>query len=126
MIVGIGTDIIEVARIEATMERRGHALAERILTVGEMSDLSGQQYPARYLAKRFAAKEAVLKALGTGLRNGMRWSDIDVTHDELGKPLLSLSGEVKRCFDKLGACVSHISLSDEKDYVVAFVIIERS
>lgn len=143
MIVGIGTDIVEVARIEALVVRRGNSLAERILTPGEMAELSVQQFPARYIAKRFAAKEAALKALGTGLRNGIRWADLEVTHDELGKPLLKLVGAAAERLAALqgpfspssqdGArqerrsdIATHITLSDEQHYVVAFVIIERS
>lgn len=130
MIVGIGTDIVEVARIEAIVARRGNAFAERILTADEMTGLSTQHSPARYIAKRFAAKEAALKALGTGLRNGIRWADLEVTHDALGKPLLRLAGAAQQRLIALqGASAeiaSHITLSDEQRYVVAFVIIERS
>ena len=143
MIVGIGTDIVEVARIEALVARRGNSLAERILTQGEMAELSVQQFPARYIAKRFAAKEAALKALGTGLRNGIRWADLEVTHDELGKPLLKLGGAAAERLatlqgsfshssqsgaaqERLSEIATHITLSDEQHYVVAFVIIERS
>jgi holo-[acyl-carrier protein] synthase len=147
MIVGIGTDIVEVARIDALFARRGNSLAERILAPGEMAELAKQQFPARYIAKRFAAKEAALKALGTGLRNGIRWADVEVTHDELGKPLLKLGGAaaerlavLRRQFSDVSHAPSsaehslqmsthlntHITLSDEQHYVVAFVIIERS
>lgn len=126
MIVGIGTDIIEVARIEQLLGRRGQAFAQRLLADSEMPGFEQHQYPARYLAKRFAAKEATLKALGTGLRNGIRWTDIRVDHDALGKPLLSLHGEALRHYQQLAASSSHISLSDEQHYVVALVILERS
>lgn len=143
MIVGIGSDIVEVARIEALFARRGNSLAERILAPGEMAELAKQQFPARYIAKRFAAKEAALKALGTGLRNGIRWADVEVTHDELGKPLLKLGGAAGERLAALrqqlphaahesssagrsAEIATHITLSDEQHYVVAFVIIERS
>ena len=126
MIVGIGTDIIEVARIEEMLARRGQALASRLLSESELQGFAAHHTPARFLAKRFAAKEATLKALGTGLRNGMRWTDISVGHDALGKPLLALSGAARQHFDSLGASHAHISLSDERHYVVALVIIERS
>ncbi len=126
MIAGIGTDIVEVARIEQLLERRGQAFAQRLLAESELPGFEQHQTPARYLAKRFAAKEAALKALGTGLRNGIRWSDVRVEHDALGKPLLSLHGEALRQFEQLGGSASHISLSDEQHYVVALVILERS
>lgn len=137
MIVGIGTDIVEVARIAALVERRGAAFAKRILAPGEMAELALQQFPERYIAKRFAAKEAALKALGTGLRNGIRWADVEVTHDELGKPLLKLGGaagerlaallaQLPESKEKPAGIATHITLSDEQHYVVAFVIIERS
>ena len=77
-----------------------------------------------YLAKRFAAKEAFVKALGLGLRQGMQWGDIQVLNDALGKPSLKLSGEAQRRFTASGATAAHITLSDEADYAVAFVILE--
>lgn len=126
MIVGLGTDIVEVSRIERLLARRGQAFAERLLAESEMVGFEQHQSPARYLAKRFAAKEAALKALGTGLRNGMRWRDLRIEHDALGKPLLSLHGEALKQFDALQANASHVSLSDEQHYVVALVILERS
>lgn len=126
MILGIGTDIIEVERFDDLLARRGVALAERLLSDSEMVGFAAHQTPARYLAKRFAAKEAALKALGTGLRNGMRWKDISVEHDELGKPILAFFGAAKTHIEALGVNASHITISDERHYVVAFVIIERS
>lgn len=126
MIVGLGTDIVEVSRIEALLARRGQAFAQRILAPQELAELDQQQSPVRYLAKRFAAKEAALKALGTGLRNGLSWQDLCIGHDTLGKPLLNLQGGALKLFSQLGATHSHISLSDEQHYVVALVILERS
>ena len=78
-----------------------------------------------YLAKRFAAKEAFVKALGLGLRQGMQWGDIQVLNDALGKPSLKLSGEAQRRFTASGATAAHITLSDEADYAVAFVVLEN-
>jgi len=121
MIDGIGTDIVRIARIQAALGRRGDALAQRLLAPMELPVFSRHTDPARFLAKRFAIKEAVLKALGTGLRGGIRWHDISVGHDDLGKPLLVLSGEAGR---RLGLRRCHLSVSDEQDYALAFVIIE--
>ena len=121
MIDGIGTDIVRIARMQAALGRRGDALAHRLLAPVELPAFSDHPDPARFLAKRFAVKEAVLKALGTGLRNGIRWHDISVEHDHFGKPLLALSGEAGR---RLGVRRCHLSVSDEQDYALAFVIIE--
>lgn len=121
MIDGIGTDIVRIARMQAALGRRGDALAERLLAPAELPAFADHPDPSRFLAKRFAIKEAVLKALGTGLRGGIRWHDISVDHDDLGKPLLALSGEAGR---RLGPRRCHLSVSDEQDYALAFVIIE--
>jgi holo-[acyl-carrier protein] synthase len=120
MIEGIGTDIVQVARIRAALARRGEALITRLLAPSELDRCAGHPDPSRFLAKRFAAKEALLKALGTGLR-GMSWHDIRIDNDNIGKPLLVLSGEAARL---LGRRRCHLSLSDEQDYALAFVIIE--
>lgn len=126
MIIGIGTDLIEVARLQDMLERRGDALARRVLTEAELAGFHRHAVPARFLAKRFAAKEATLKALGTGLRNGIRWLDVAVQHDELGKPSILLSGAALERFRTLGATGIHLSISDERNYAVAFVILDRS
>lgn len=125
MIVGIGTDIVDVGRIDAMLGRRGEALAQRLLSTAEFDAFKAHPAPARFLAKRFAAKEAALKALGTGLRNGMRWADISVAHDALGKPALHLAGVARQQADALGVNACHLSISDEQRYAVAFVILER-
>ena len=125
MIVGIGTDIVDVGRIDAMLARRGEALAQRLLSAAEFDAFKVHPAPARFLAKRFAAKEAALKALGTGLRNGMRWADISVVHDALGKPALRLEGAAQQRAGSLGVSACHLSVSDEQRYAVAFVILER-
>jgi holo-[acyl-carrier protein] synthase len=121
MIVGIGTDIVAIERIRKALSRRGEALAARLLSEDEFQDFVRHVNPERFLAKRFAAKEAALKALGTGLRHGLRWSDIAVGHEPDGKPVLHFSG---RAAALAAAHRSHLSISDEQDYAVAFVIME--
>ena len=124
MIVGIGTDLLALARMRAAWQRRGEALAERLLHPDEQALLAGKDDPARWLAKRFAAKEALLKALGTGLRQGLSWHDMAILPDELGRPEVSWHGVAGVRIETLGACRTHLSISDETDYVVAFAVIE--
>jgi len=121
MIYGIGTDIVQVARMAADLERYGERFARRILTPRELEEFRGCARPPHFLAKRFAAKEAAAKALGTGFRNGLTLRQIGVAHDHYGRPLLEYEGaaEVLRC--NLGIRHSHLSLADEEDYAIAFV-----
>lgn len=125
MIVGIGSDIARVARFTRAVERHGPRFAQRILGTDEYAIWQQKGEPVAYLAKRFAAKEAFVKALGLGLRGGMQWGDIQVVNDPLGKPFLQLSHEAKRLMQASSATTSHITLSDEAEYAVAFVILER-
>ncbi len=92
MIIGVGTDIARVARFERAIARHGERFVERLLGEDERVDFRDRGRSANYLAKRFAAKEAFVKALGTGLRHGMRWTEIQVVNDTLGRPALRLSG----------------------------------
>lgn len=124
MIFGIGTDIISVARIEAAVQRHGDAFAKRILSTHEYLELSSQAHPARFLAKRFAAKEAFAKATGQGLRHPVSLQHISIGHDDLGKPIFVFDELLSEHLIKLGVTRHHLSLSDEKDMAVAFVILE--
>ena len=124
MILGIGTDIARVARFEAALSRRGERLAGRLLGELERERLNEQVRPAAFLAKRFAAKEAFVKALGTGLRLGMRWTEIQVTNDALGRPALLLSGKAHDLAEAAGVRATHLSISDEDLLAVAFVVLE--
>lgn len=124
MIVGIGTDIVAVSRLEAACRRRGEALAARLLHPDELSLQQASHQPARWLAKRFAAKEALLKALGTGLRAGLSWQDMSVLPDALGRPQVTWYGAGAARLAQFGPCRTHVSITDERDYVVAFAIIE--
>lgn len=133
-IIGIGTDLVAIARIETIWNRFGMHFARRILTENELDSLtnhliknaSNSKNPIHFLAKRFAAKEAVAKALGTGFRpEGILLTEIGVRNDELGRPYLEFFGHTKEVFDKLKV-KTHISLSDERDYAMAFVILEAA
>ncbi len=124
MIFGIGTDIVEVSRIAESLERFGHGFALRILSEREMQEFMQSQLPARFLAKRFAAKEAFSKALGTGIRAPATFENIAVAHDDLGKPVLDLAPELQAFLDAKQIRFAHLSISDEKSLAAAFVVLE--
>ena len=121
MILGIGTDIVETERIRKAIEKP--ALKEKVFSVREMEycdkDISGQSYAARA-----AGKEAFFKALGTGWRDKMNIYEVEIVNDELGKPVIELSGETLKVFERRGGGKIHISLSHIKETALAFVIIE--
>lgn len=121
MIFGIGTDIVRVERMQNNLQRYGDRFAERILTISEFADFQRAGEPAHFLAKRFAAKEATVKAMGTGFASGIRLKQISVGHDERGKPLLEFSGAAKEFLDQHKINTTHISIADEQDHAVAFV-----
>lgn len=123
MIAGIGTDLLEIDRIEAALARTP-ALAQRVLTPAEKAGFDASRDPSRYLAKRFAAKEAAVKALGTGIGRGVSWQHLEVEYDQLGKPEIRLSGGAEARARELGIARMHLSYSDERRLVVAFVIAE--
>ena len=124
MILGIGTDILAVSRMAAALERRGESLGERLLHPLEMQRWQQHELSVSWLAKRFAAKEALLKALGTGLRAGISWHDMIILPDELGRPEVTWQGQAATRLEKLGTCRTLLTLSDEQHYVVAFAVIE--
>jgi len=124
MIFGIGTDIVEVARIRSSIEEFGDAFAQRILAESELASYQASGIKARFLAKRFAAKEAFSKALGTGLRAPATLQNIAVSHDELGKPILILAPELQLFLQTKNIRQAHISISDEKNLAAAFVVLE--
>lgn len=123
MVKAIGTDIVATARIAAALERTGRKFAQRILTEFEMIQFDEASNPAAFLAKRFAAKEAAAKALGTGIGRGISWQQIHIEHDKLGAPLLVLSGAAARRQADLGSQTAHISIADELDQALAFVVL---
>jgi holo-[acyl-carrier protein] synthase len=124
MIFGIGTDIVEVNRIQASITQFGDDFARRILADSELESYLQSQIKARFLAKRFAAKEAFSKALGTGLRAPATFQNIAVSHDALGKPMMLLSPELQAFLDAKNIKQTHISISDEKTLAAAFVVLE--
>jgi len=124
MIFGIGTDIVRIPRMADNLDRYGERFAARILTRAEMATFTDSVRQASFLAKRFAAKEAAAKALGTGFRDGLNLHDIGVDNDALGKPLLVFSQQAQQILQKQGVGNSHLSLSDEREYAIAYVVLE--
>ena len=125
MIHGIGTDIVAVKRLQGMWERHGDRALEKLLAPQEMADFANAADKGRFLAKRFAAKEAFSKALGTGVRPPAVLPAIAVAHDELGKPILVFCGRLAEMIENQGL-KAHLSLSDEADYAIAYVILERA
>lgn len=124
MIHGIGTDIVAIKRLQGMWDRHGDRALTRLLAPQEMADFATTPDKGRFLAKRFAAKEAFGKALGTGIRPPAVLSAIAVTHDALGKPQLACCGQLQEMLENQGL-VAHLSISDETDYAIAYVILER-
>ena len=124
MILGIGTDIAALERIASLHVRYGERFAQRILSQTEMVEFASHAHPARLLMKRFAAKEALAKAVGTGLRHPVSMTQMTVAHDLLGKPSFIFSDELAAYVEKMGVIRHHLSISDERDAAVAFVILE--
>ena len=125
MIYGVGTDIAAVARFAQMQARYGVRVAERLLTTLEQGDFVHATQPARFLARRFAAKEAFGKALGTGIRVPATLRSIGVAHDPMGKPVLRFAPALADLIDRLGLR-AHLSISDEADFAVAFVVLEQA
>ncbi len=128
MIIGIGTDIVSIERIEKLLHDHPERFVRKYFTQEERNAAPAQN-KAGYYAKRFAAKEALVKALGTGFSDGISWQDMSVSNTQSGKPEITLSGEALRQFNlhfQKGTTLSiHVSLSDEREYALAFVVIER-
>lgn len=125
MIAGVGIDLVAVARIERLHARYGERFARRLLAGCEWRDYQAARNPVHLLAKRFAAKEAAAKALGTGIARGIRFNDLWTDHDAAGAPALHWGGKARERAEELGIVHAHLSLSDERDHVVACVVLER-
>lgn len=124
MIYGIGTDIIEIARIEATLRRHGDRFIRRILTDREQQLFLERQRSSIYLASRFAAKEALAKAFGTGIGEKVSFLGIQISSSAVGQPQVDFIGETASFASDCGIRQAHLSLSDEKHYAVAMAVLE--
>ena len=124
MIYGVGTDVVEIGRIEQALTRFGQRFARRILCPPELERFVGHRQPAAYLAKRFAAKEAFTKALGTGIHAPANWHGVWVANLRSGKPVLEYSAPLRQLLEERGIARSHLSLTDERGVAMATVILE--
>lgn len=123
-IFGVGIDLVRVDRIRQSLERWGSRFENRVFTPGELAACEGRVNRARCLASRFAAKEAFVKALGTGMRPPLRWRDVEVRNNALGRPEIVLSEAAREYCLAQGAARWHVSLTDEGDYSAAVVVLE--
>jgi holo-[acyl-carrier protein] synthase len=129
MIYGIGTDVCDIRRIRASVERHGERFAQKILSEAELATwkMRSARWPERgmrYLATRFSAKEAFSKAIGLGMRMPMTWRHCEVLNLPSGKPSIVLRGELKEWFDAQGL-TAHITVTDETDYAASFCVVEK-
>ena len=124
-VAGLGVDLARIERFRRLLNEQKDAVLERLFTSGEKAYALKKVDPAPFLAARFAAKEAFMKALGTGLRHGVSWREIEVVKDPAGKPMLELRGKTAQIFEERGGGALHLSLSHDGDYAVASVVLER-
>jgi holo-[acyl-carrier protein] synthase len=124
VIYGVGTDLIEIKRVARVLERFGERFAQRILCEPELKRFRAHKQPVAYLAKRFAAKEAFTKALGTGIHAPANWHGVWVVNLKSGKPVLEFSVPLKRLLQERKIRNSHLSLTDEREIAAATVILE--
>ncbi|HYY14363.1 MAG TPA: holo-ACP synthase [Chthoniobacterales bacterium] len=123
-IVGIGVDLVEVARVEHSLERFGQRFLQRVFTEGEIEYSMSMKFPARHLAARFAAKEAVSKAFGTGIGKTLGWHDIDIRKKESGEPFLVFEGGAKEMALLRGVTQPLITLSHTDHHAIAMIVLE--
>jgi holo-[acyl-carrier protein] synthase len=121
---GLGVDLARIERFRRLLMAEKAPVIDRLFTAGEKAYALAKKDPAPHLAARFAAKEAFLKALGLGLRQGISWQQMEVTRDELGKPSLQLSGRAAEIYQERGLCRLLLSYSHDGDYAFATVILE--
>lgn len=124
MIFGVGTDVVEYARMQASYERFGDHLVKRILMPEEIELFRKSKQPVRFLAMRFAGKEATVKAMGTGFAHGVWLRDVGITNNNWGRPLVIWSERGQRVCDRLGIGSGHVSLTDDAGLVIAFAVVE--
>ncbi|GGA74792.1 holo-[acyl-carrier-protein] synthase [Neiella marina] len=123
-IIGLGNDLVEIDRIEQVLQRTPDRFAARVLTPNELRQFQQHKQPARFLAKRFAAKEAAAKAIGTGIAAGVTFQDFEVSNNAAGRPLLTLSGQALQLANAQAITNCWLSLSDERHYALATVVLE--
>ncbi len=124
MILGVGLDLVEIERLERALERHGRRFEERVFTRREREDCGGQADRLQRLAARFAAKEACLKAFGTGWSQGLAFGQVEVVNEPGGRPALRLSGAAERFATSLGVRRTHLSLTHQSGHAAAVVILE--
>ena len=124
-IMGLGTDVVEIARIAKQLSKSTR-LAQRVLTQSEMLTFEGHKFPERFLAKRFAAKEAAVKALGTGIGTGISFQDVEVVNLPSGQPTLVFFGKFADLCEQRKINSSFISITDEQHYAMATVVLEST
>ena len=124
MILGIGTDLCDVGRVQQALDRHGERFAQRVLVGVELERFVGHRRPAHFIAKRFAAKEALSKALGTGIRAPVNWQNIEVRNTRSGQPFVAPSERLRALLDERGIETIHLSLTDEHSMACAFVVLE--
>lgn len=122
-IKGIGTDLLDQRRISSVLNKKGERFAQRILTAQELAVWVSRDQSINYLAKRFAAKEAIAKALGTGIAKGIGFQQMEITSDDAGKPVVVLTGQALIRAKELGGEQVMLSLSDEGDMILAFAVL---
>jgi holo-[acyl-carrier protein] synthase len=126
VIFGVGTDIVELSRIQATYDRFGDHFVQRILMDEELELFKKSKWPVRFLAMRFAGKEASVKAMGTGFRHGIWLRDIGITNNDWGRPLIIWSDRGRKVCERLGIGAGHVSLTDDAGLIVAFAVVETA
>lgn len=126
MIFGVGTDIVELVRIQETLQRFGERFVDRLLMPEERALFEKTRQPARFLAMRFAGKEAAVKAMGTGFRHGMWIRDVGVLNNTWGRPYLIFSERGRRTCERLGVGEGHVSLTDDAGLVIAFAVVMKA
>ncbi len=126
MIFGVGTDVIELARVKATYERFGEHFVNRLLMPEERALFERSKHPVRFLAMRFAGKEATVKAMGTGFAHGVWIRDVGITSNAWGRPLVIWSDRGRKVCDELGVGAGHVSLTDDAGLIIAFAVVENA
>ena len=123
MIFGVGTDICELSRVQQTYDRFGDHFVKRLLMDEELALFHGNKWPVRFLAMRFAAKEATVKAMGTGFAHGMWIRDVGIVNNDWGRPMIIWSERGRQVCERLGVGEGHVSLSDDAGLIVAFAVL---